>query len=148
MLINGLDRKDLSSEQFNLLKSITSKYLYISPNGYYYRPLGNTCIDLDRDVKKITDEVNLLRVKEPNNQLKISFLLFAKEQVLNKYNLNDCRNKIEETRFDESGKVITKYAIKSEKKVLGKSNLENNIYILIGATVFITAMIILLKKKK
>jgi hypothetical protein len=140
----NIDKKDLTENEFNLLKSVTSKYMYISPNGYYKRPLANTCVDLDKDVKEISDEIT----KEPNNQLKNYFLKFAKDQVLSKFNRYDCRNKIEETRFDESGKLISEYAIKSEQKVLGKSNLENNIYILLGSAIFITAIVILLKNKK
>ena len=144
MNISPIDLRPFTNEQYALFVAVTSKYLNLNNERGFDRIKPNTCVDLDKSAKEIIDEIT----KDPNNQLKNKYLTYAKEQVLGKFNRYDCRNKIEETRFDESGKLITENAIKSEQKVLGKSNLENNIYILLGATVLITALVILLKKKK
>jgi hypothetical protein len=139
-----IDLKPMSDENYAFFLSVTSKYLNHNNERGFDRIKANTCVDLDKDVKKISDEIT----KDPTNQLKKYFLSYAKEQVLGKFNRYDCRNKIEQTRLDKLGNLITKDAINQEQTVLGKSNLQNNIYILIGATVFITAIVILLKNKK
>ena len=56
-----INLRPLSDEQFNVFKSVASKYLYISPNGNNHRVLANTCIDLDKNIKEISDEVARLR---------------------------------------------------------------------------------------
>ena len=57
-------------------------------------------------------------------------------------------DKIEETRLDETAKIATITSIEAEKTVLGKSDLETKIYILIGSAVLITTIILLTQDKK
>jgi len=139
-----IDLKPMSDENYAFFLSVTSKYLNHNNERGFDRIKANTCVDLDKDVKKISDEIT----KEPNNQLKNYFLSYAKEQVLGKFNRYDCRNRIENTRLDEAGNVNTKYSIKSEQSVLGKSNTQTNIYIVIGGLVILSTLVILLTNKK
>ena len=113
-----IDLKPMSDQNYAFFLSVTSKYLNHNNERGFDRIKANTCVDLDKDVKKISDEIT----KEPNNQLKNYFLSYAKEQVLGKFNRYDCRNKIEQTRLDKLGNLITKDAINQEQTVLGKSN--------------------------
>ena len=137
----------MSNEEFNVLKSVASKYLHISPNGASYYVLANNCVDLDKDAKKIIDELAVLR-KSQDKQLQINFLMFANTLILDKFNQYDCRNRIEETRIDTAGSTSTQFAIKSEQSVLGKSNKEVNGYIIIGSLVLVSVLAILLTNKK
>lgn len=148
MFLNPINLKPMTNQELLVYKLVTDKYLNTDYRNGLIKPKANNCIDLDRNIQQISEEVSRLRISEPDNQLKVSFLMYAKQKIINMFNNYDCRNKIEETRFDESGKLITQAVIKQEKTVLGQSNLENNIYIFIGATVFITALVILIKNKK
>lgn len=137
-----------NSEQWKNFKLLSSKYLYSNNENGVYGVKLNNCIDLDKGIKEVSDEiVNELKTN-PDSSDKINHLTYIKRFILDKFRDNECTNKIEETRFDESATLITKNAIEQEQKILQKSNLENNIYILIGASIFITAMVILLKNKK
>jgi hypothetical protein len=146
-MVNPVNLRTMSNEEFNVLKLVASKYLHISPNAGNYRVLANTCVDLDKDAKKIIDELAVLR-KSQDKQLHIDFLMFANKKVLDKFNQYDCRNRIEETRIDTAGSTSTKFAIKSEQSVLGKSNKEVNGYIIIGSLVLVSVLVILLTNKK
>jgi hypothetical protein len=143
----GINNGVINQQQWDLFKSLAFKYLNVNDERGIYDIKPNTCIDLDKSIQDITNEITTLITSNTNYEQKVKFLLHIKNILIGKFNSYDCRNKIEETRFDESGKLITENAIKNEQKILEKSNLENNIYILIGATVFITGMIILIKNK-
>lgn len=148
MFLNPINLKPLSSKELLVFKSVTDKYLNTDYRNGLIKPKANNCIDLDRNIQQISEEVSKLRILKPDNKLEVSFLMYAKQQIINMFNNFDCTNRIEETRFDQSAKLITKASIEQEKKVLGQSNFENNIYISIGATVLITALVILIKNKK
>lgn len=147
MLINPINLQPMSNGEFAIFKAVTSKYLYISPNGRSQRVLANTCIDLDRDLKKISEELNEFR-KTQDKQTHINFLMYANKLVLRKFDQFDCRDRIEQTRIEDMAQTITKSAITQEKSVLGKSSKENTVYIVIGSLVVLSSLVILLKSKK
>jgi hypothetical protein len=147
VLLNPINLRPMSNDEFAIFKAVASKYLYISANGRSRRVLANTCVDLDRDIKLISED--LVRFRAQNNmQTHINFLMYANELVLSKFNQFDCRNRIEETRLDTAGTETTKFAITQEKSVLGKSSKENTVYIIIGSLVVLSSLLILLKSKK
>jgi len=147
VLLNPINLQPMSNDELAIFKAVASKYLYMSANGRSRRVLANTCVDLDRDIKLISED--LVRFRAQNNmQTHINFLMYANELVLSKFNQFDCRNRIEETRLDTAGTETTKFAIKSEQSVLGKSNSETNTYLVIGGLVIISTLVILLTNKK
>jgi hypothetical protein len=146
-LINPINLRPMSNDEFAIFKAVASKYLHISPNGRSQRVLANTCIDLDRDIKLISEDLVRFRTQS-NTQTQINFLMYANELVLRKFNQFDCRNRIENTRLDTTGTETTKFAIKSEQSVLGKSNSETNTYLVIGGLVILSTLVILLTNKK
>ena len=147
MLINPINLQPMSNDEFNVYKQVASKYLNISPNGRSVRVLANTCIDLDRDLKKISEELTEFR-KRQDRQTHINFLMYANELVSQRFDQFSCRDRIEQTRIDDMAQTITKSAITQEKSVLGKSSKENTVYIIIGSLVVLSSLLILLKSKK
>lgn len=137
----------MSNGEFAIFKAVASKYLHISPNGRSQRVLANTCVDLDRDIKQISEELTQFR-KQTDKQTHINFLMYANELVLRKFDQFDCRDRIEQTRIEDMAQTVTKSAITQEKSVLGKSSKENTIYIVIGSLVVLSSLVILLKSKK
>lgn len=137
----------MSNDEFAIFKAVTSKYLYISPNGRSQRVLANTCVDLDRDIKLISEDLVRLRTQS-NTQTQINFLMYANKLLLEKFDRFNCRDRIEQTRIEDMAQTITKSAITQEKSVLDKSSKENTIYIVIGSLVVLSSLIILLKSKK
>jgi hypothetical protein len=146
-LINPINLKPMSNGEFAIFKAVASKYLHISPNGRSQRVLANTCTDLDRDIKLISQELTEFR-KRQDMQTQINFLMYANKLVLAKFDQFDCRDRIEQTRIEDMAKTITKSAITQEKSVLGKSSKENTVYIIIGSLVVLSSLVILLKSKK
>jgi hypothetical protein len=59
---------------------------------------------------------------------------------------NSCSDKIETQRQKETAVLITKTSIEQEKKVLGSSKKEENIYIGVGALVLLVGLFIVVKK--
>jgi len=145
-MTNPITLNPMSNAEFDILKEVTSKYLRISPNGASYSVLSNNCIDLDRDAKKIIDELVVLN--KEGKQAHINFLMFANKLILDKFNQYSCRNRIEDTRLDDVAIVSTTSAIKAEKSVLGKSNSEITTYSVIGALIILSTLVILLTNKK
>ena len=147
MLLNPINLKPMSNDEFIVYKQVTSKYLHISHNGRSVMVLANTCIDLDRDLKKISEELTEFR-KRQDRQTHINFLMYANELVSQRFDQFSCRDRIEQTRIDDMAQTITKSAITQEKSVLGKSSKENTVYIIIGSLVVLSSLLILLKSKK
>lgn len=134
----------MTNEELAIYKLVTDKYLITDYNRVQAK--SNNCIDLDKDAKKMSDE--LIEFRKQNKQTHINFLMYANKLVLGKFNNFDCRNRIEDTRLDTAGVEATKFAITSEQSVLGKSNSETNIYLVIGGLVILSTLIILLTNKK
>ena len=146
-MLNPISAIPMSNDELNVYKAVTSKYLNTNYNNNTITVKSNNCKDLDVDAKQILDELVVLR-KSQDKQTNIDFLMFANKLVLDKFNSYDCRNRIEDTRLDDAGNVNTKYSIKSEQSVIGKSNSETNIYLIIGGLVIISTLAILLTNKK
>lgn len=137
----------MSNDEFAIFKAVTSKYLHISPNGRSQRVIANTCVELDRDIKLISEELTEFR-KRQDKQTEINFLMYANKLLLAKFDQFTCRDRIEQTRIDEMAQTITKSVINQEKSVLDKSSKENTVYIIIGSLVVLSSLVILLKSKK
>lgn len=144
---NPLNLKPITNEELIIYKLVTDKYLITDYGNGRKQVKSNNCIDLDRDAKKMSDELVELR-KTQGKQTHINFLMFANKLVLDRFNLYDCRNRIEDTRLDSAGIESTKFAIKAEKSVLGKSNSEVNTYLVIGGLVILSTLLIMLTNKK
>lgn len=137
----------MSNEELNIYKLVTSKYLNTDIKAGKTSVIANTCIDLDRDLKKISEELTEFR-KTQNKQTHINFLMYANKLLLEKFDRFNCRDRIEQTRIEDMAQTITKSAITQEKSVLNKSSKETTVYIVIGSLVVLSSLIILLKSKK
>lgn len=138
----------LTSEQEQLFLKVTSKYITtkVNPMSNNYTVVANTCIDLDKHLKEIQDD--LIKYRKEENQLAVNFIMKADELVSDKFASYDCRNRIEKTRIDTAGNLTTQSAIVSERNVLTNNYKESNIYIYIGSVVLLTALVIVLTSKK
>jgi hypothetical protein len=146
-MLNPINLNPMSNEELNIYKLVTSKYLNTDIKAGKTSVIANTCIDLDRDLKKISEELTEFR-KTQNKQTHINFLMYANDLLLTKFDQFSCRDRIEQTRIDDMAQTITKSAITQEKSVLGKSSKENTVYIIIGSLVVLSSLVILLKSKK
>jgi hypothetical protein len=138
----------LTSEQEQLFFKVTSKYITtkVYPMSNNYTVVANTCIDLDKHLKEIQDD--LIKYRKEENQLAVNFIMTADKLVSDKFASYDCRNRIEKTRIDTAGNLTTQSAIVSERNVLTNNYKESNIYIYIGSAVLLTALVIVLTSKK
>jgi len=139
------------SEWF-IYDQITKPYLDNDYKTGVVQVRSNNCIDLDIDLKRITEEIaKYTKIQagfpQEGTKIEIEFLAYAKNLISTKFNGYSCLDKIEETRLDETAKIATITSIESEKTVLGKSDLETKIYILIGSAVLITTVLILTNEK-
>jgi hypothetical protein len=64
----------------------------------------------------------------------------------NLFTKNNCRDVFENIRLKSAGLTETKFAIQSEKQVLGESNKNQNLYIGVGAIVMLVGLYVILKK--
>ena len=107
---------------------------------------GGTCIQLDKLIKDVRDRVVSERLKPNSDNYYIQALLDQKAVLEMSFAFNSCSDKIETQRQKETGVLITKTSIEQEKKVLGSSKKEENIYIGVGAVVLLVGLFIVLKK--
>jgi hypothetical protein len=135
------------NDDFYVFNKITMPYLDIDTVIGATNVRSNNCIDLDIDLKKITEEIAKY-TKLPRTSREVGYLAFVKNEITKKFNNNNCSDKIEQTVLDETVNLITENVIESEKVVLGKSDLETKIYIVLGGVILITALIILTNKNK
>ena len=140
------------TNEWFLYDNITKPYLDNNYNNGAKQVRSNNCIDLDIDLKRITDQIakyTKIQAGFPSEGMKkeIEFLAYTKSLISEKFNDYNCLDKIEQTRLDETAKIATITSIEAEKTVLGKSDLETKIYILIGSAILITTVIILTNKK-
>lgn len=146
-MLNPINLKPMSNEELNIYKLVTSKYLNTDIKAGKTSVIANTCIDLDKDLKKISEELTEFR-KRQDKQTHINFLMYANKLLLEKFDRFNCRDRIEQTRIEDMAQTITKSAITQEKSVLNKSSKETTVYIVIGSLVVLSSLIILLKSKK
>jgi hypothetical protein len=145
-MLNPINLKPMSDQELLIYKLVTSKYLNTDYGNGRVMALSNNCIDLDKDLKKISDELVLFR-KSQDKQMHIDFLMYANKIVSTRFNGYDCRNRIEETRLESSANLQTQFAIKQEQSVLGKSSSETNVYLVIGSLVILSVLVILIRNK-
>lgn len=106
---------------------------------------GGTCVQLDKLLRDIRDKIVAERLKFSNDYY-IQALLDHKAVLEMSFASNSCSDKIETQRQKETAVLITKTSIDQEKKVLGSSKKEENIYIGVGAVVLLVGLFIVLKK--
>ena len=107
---------------------------------------GGTCVQLDKKIKDLRDRAVEERLKPNADQMYIQALVDYKQMLDGLFAQNSCTDKIETLRQKETGVLITKTSIDQEKKVLGTSKKEENIYIGLGALTLLVGLIIVLKK--
>ena len=98
------------------------------------------CIRVDKSIKSLQEEIT-----KPNPSNIYQLISFKNSQE-RAFASQLCSDKIETQRQLETALLITKTAIEQEKKVLGNSKKEENIYIGVGAVVLLVGVIILVKK--
>jgi len=108
-----------------------------------YKQIYNAqdCIHTDKLIKAIQEEMTKPNPSRSIYELrdnKIALEQFSAQQL--------CADKIETLRQKETAVLITKTSIDQEKKVLGSSKKEENIYIGVGALVLLVGLIIVVKK--
>lgn len=106
---------------------------------------GGSCVQLDKLIKDVRDRIVLERGKL-SDEYYIKALIDQKNVLELIFASNSCSDKIETLRQNESAVLVTKQSIEQEKKVLGTSKKEENIYIGVGALVLLVGLIILVKK--
>jgi len=123
-----------------------------------YNWSGGSCVQLDALIKKVRDKIVSERIKptpynyglqrglEPSANNYIQALIDQKAMLEVIFAQNNCSDKIETLRQNESAVLITKTSIEQEKKVLGGSKKEENIYIGIGALLLLVGLFIVVKK--
>jgi hypothetical protein len=108
------------------------------------------CVSLDKELKKISSRLIEVRKENPlpGPELKayIDALEHKKSNFEGIFSFNSCRDVFENIRLKSAALAETKYAIQSEKQVLGESNKNQNLYIGIGAIVILAGLYIVLKK--
>jgi hypothetical protein len=148
-MLNPITLKPMSNDEINVYNIVTSKYLdtKTGANSTRFTVKANTCAELDRDLKLISEDLNYFRARS-NTQTQIDFLTFSQESVFQKFENYDCRGRIEQKRLDDMANTLAKSAIKDEISVLGKSKKDTTIYIVLGSFLVLSTLLILLKNKK
>ena len=142
-MISPITLLPMSQEEINTFNNVIGKYISIYGNSYILK--SNSCSDLDIDLKSINEDI-LNERKSGNNQNILSYLSFVKSMVQNKFNDADCRNKIEMTRAESLAKELTKSSIIQEQKVLGSSQKDQSVYVILGGLVLVVGLYVLIKK--
>lgn len=119
---------------------------------------GGSCIELDKLILKVRDKAVAERLKPSsynyglNKGLEPSVSNYIQALVNHKANLesifaqNDCLDKIETLRQNQSAVLIAKQSIEQEKAVLKPANTDQRIYIGVGALILLVGLYILVKK--
>lgn len=116
---------------------------------YKYPVKGENCYALDKNIKDITEEI----LTETKNILaNKGSLKYLKELKLRKgtyelsFSQGRCSDRIEEDRQKETANLITKAVIEQEKAVLKPANIEQRVYIGVGALILLVGLYIVVKK--
>ena len=119
---------------------------------------GGSCVELDKLILKIRDYTVAERLKstpynygvarglEPSANNYIQALVDQKALLESIFASNNCLDKIETLRQNESAVLITKQAIEQEKSVLKPANTDQRIYIGVGALILLVGLYIIIKK--
>ena len=107
---------------------------------------GGSCLQLDVLIKQVRDKSVAESLKPNSNKYYIQALVDHKGRLEGVFGTYSCADKIETLRQNESAVLITKTSIEQEKKVLGNSKKEENLYIGVGALILLVGLFILVKK--
>lgn len=107
---------------------------------------GGNCVQLDKKIKDVRDRAVAVRLNTDTDEKYIQALVDYRNVLESLFASNSCADKIETLRQKETGTLITKTSIDQEKKVLGSSKTEQNIYIGVGSLCLLVSLIILVKK--
>jgi len=119
---------------------------------------GGSCVMLDKLIKDVRDKIVKERINPtPYNYGLTKGLYFPASFYIQSlvdhratleliFASNDCSDKIEKLRQNESAVLITKQAIEQEKAVLKPANTDQRIYIGAGALILLVGLYILAKK--
>lgn len=119
---------------------------------------GGSCIELDKLILKVRDKLVAERIKpsaynyglnrglEPSANNYIQALVNHKGTLESIFVTNNCADKIEKLRQNESAVLITKQSILQEKAVLEPANTDQRIYIGAGALILLVGLYILVRK--
>jgi len=119
---------------------------------------GGSCVMLDKLIKDVRDKAVAERIKPSlynyglSKGISVPASFYIQALVDQKAMLevifasNDCSDKIEKLRLNESGVLITKQVIEQEKAVLKPANTEQRIYIGAGALILLVGLYIIVKK--
>lgn len=131
------------------------------PSGKAIIPRAKNCSELDRDIKKIRDEIvqkkillpqaqSNTAINQPTNagyeflKKNIQVLTWYKDILEDYSEFQACRDKIEQQRAIDLAKQVTVSSITAEANVLGKNQKSQDIYLGIGAVVLVLSTAILL----
>jgi len=107
---------------------------------------ASDCVSLDLLIKRLSDKIVSERLKSNPDNYYLKALEDIKTTMEFGFTNNSCSQKIEKSRQIESGLLLTKGAIESEESVLTKNNVEQKIYIGLGALVLLVGLYIIVKK--
>jgi hypothetical protein len=109
----------------------------------------DSCQDLDKRIKLISDSIGTERKKYPNpsefQRYYVEEMEFTKNSWTNMFAKRGCRDIIENIRLQSAALTDTKFAIQSEKQVLGESNKNQNLYIGMGAIIILVGLFVVLE---
>lgn len=112
--------------------------------------LPYNCVDLDKQLKKISDKLAEQRKLSPLPSLQQRAYLEALEAKKSNwegmFGTKGCRDIIENIRLTTGAVESSKFAIKAEQQVLPKNEKDQNLYIGLGAVVMLIGLYIVLKK--
>ena len=112
--------------------------------------LPYNCVDLDKQLKKISDKLAEQRKLSPLPSLQqrayLEALELKKTGWEGMFGTKGCRDIIENIRLTTGAVESSKFAIKAEQQVLPKNEKDQNLYIGLGAVVMLIGLYIVLKK--
>lgn len=111
-----------------------------------YPYLKQDCYKLDLNIKKIQDEIADLNIKGDLSSPYLKSLHGQKTANQMAFDGKNCQYDIEFKRLNESADLITSKSIEQERKVLGSSKIEQNIYLGVGAISLLVMLLIVIRK--
>ena len=115
-----------------------------------YGRTPDTCVDLDNRIKNISSGIGIERKKYPLPSEFQTYYVKEMESTRksweNMFAKKGCRDIIENIRLQSAALTETKFAIESEKQILGENNKNQNLYVGLGAVVILVGLFIVLKK--
>lgn len=111
--------------------------------------LPYNCVSLDKDIKRISDKLEVERKKSPLPSLQqrayMEALELKKHAWESTFATKGCRDIIENIRLTTGAVEESKFAIKAEQQVLPTNEKDQTLYIGLGAVVMLIGLYIVLK---